>query len=101
MVAKRILAVGLLVLAVAGPKFAMAQAYPAKPIRVLSNSATSSPGDVSLRLVAPKISASIGQPVVIELRTGGAGQVAALEKPTSGRSATAWGCEARVPDAAP
>ena len=56
-----------------------AQTYPAKPIRVISNSASGSPGDIALRLVAPRISASVGQPVVVETKAGAGGQIAAQD----------------------
>jgi tripartite-type tricarboxylate transporter receptor subunit TctC len=58
---------------------ALAQSWPAKPIRVVSSSATSSPGDVSMRMVAQRVGATIGQPIVVETRAGGNGQVAAVE----------------------
>jgi tripartite-type tricarboxylate transporter receptor subunit TctC len=58
---------------------AAAQAWPAKPIRVVSDSAAGSPGDVSMRLVAPRVGAALGQPLVVETRTGGGGQIAAGE----------------------
>lgn len=53
--------------------------FPAKPIRVVSNSASGSPGDIALRLVAPRISASVGQPVVVETKAGAGGQIAAQD----------------------
>lgn len=56
-----------------------AQTYPTKPIRVISNSASGSPGDIALRLVAPRISASVGQPVVVETKAGAGGQIAAQD----------------------
>lgn len=68
---------GMVALAV--PVAAISQAYPAKAIRVVSNSAAGSPGDVALRLVAPRISASVGQPVVVETKAGAGGQIAALD----------------------
>jgi len=61
-----------------------AQSYPAKPIRVVSNAAAGSPGDIALRLVAPKASAALGQPIVVETKGGGGGQIAALEAIRSG-----------------
>jgi len=61
------------------PLTAASQAFPAKPLRVVSNSASGSPGDIALRLVAPRISASVGQPVVVETKAGGGGQIAAQD----------------------
>jgi tripartite-type tricarboxylate transporter receptor subunit TctC len=61
------------------PLAAFAQSYPSKPIRVVSDSASGSPGDVALRLVSQKMSVSLGQPVIVEPRTGAGGQIAANE----------------------
>lgn len=48
---------------------AAAQAYPAKPIRI-STSAPAGPYDIVLRGIAPALQQSLGQPIVIENRTG-------------------------------
>lgn len=56
---------------------AYSQSYPTKPIAVLSATAPGSGGDVALRLVASKMAASLGQPVVVEVRTGAGGALAA------------------------
>lgn len=61
------------------PGLLHAQVFPSKPIRVISNSASGSPGDIALRLVAPRISASVGQPVVVETKAGAGGQIAAQD----------------------
>jgi tripartite-type tricarboxylate transporter receptor subunit TctC len=61
------------------PAAGIAQSYPTKAIRVVSNSASGSPGDVALRLVAPKVSDALGQPVVVETKGGGGGQIAAQD----------------------
>ncbi|MFM9969455.1 MAG: Bug family tripartite tricarboxylate transporter substrate binding protein [Burkholderiales bacterium] len=66
------------------PVLAAAQNYPTKPIRIISDSASGSPGDVALRLVAPKMSVGLGQPVIVEPRTGAGGQIAAGEVLKSG-----------------
>jgi len=67
------------VTAAALPNVSVAQVYPAKSIRIVSNSATGSPGDIALRLAAPRIGASIGQPVVVETKAGAGGQIAAQD----------------------
>jgi tripartite-type tricarboxylate transporter receptor subunit TctC len=58
---------------------ASAQTYPTRSIRVVSNAASGSPGDIALRLVSPKVSAALGQPVVVETKGGGGGQIAAQD----------------------
>ena len=59
----------------AGP--AWPQAYPTKPILVVSTASPGSSGDAALRLMAAKMSASLGQPVVVELKTAARGAQAA------------------------
>src|SRR6266511_3541565 len=53
------------------------QAYPSKPILVVSSASPGSSGDAALRLMAAKMSASLGQPVVVELKTAARGAQAA------------------------
>ena len=59
------------------PRPALAQSYPAKPIRVLVNSAPGGLTDVVGRLVATRMGIALGQPLVIENRTGAGGLVGA------------------------
>lgn len=54
-----------------------AQPYPSKPIRLVTPYAPGSSGDGNLRIVAPVISAALGQPLVIDARPGAAGLLAA------------------------
>jgi tripartite-type tricarboxylate transporter receptor subunit TctC len=56
---------------------AWAQGYPSKPILVVSTASPGSSGDAALRLMAAKMSASLGQPVVVELKTAARGAQAA------------------------
>jgi len=56
---------------------ALPQAYPAKPILVVSTASPGSSGDAALRLMAAKMTASLGQPVVVELKTAARGAQAA------------------------
>jgi tripartite-type tricarboxylate transporter receptor subunit TctC len=48
-----------------------AQSYPSKPIKLILPYTPGSPNDVLARLVAPPLSARLGQPVVIDNRPGG------------------------------
>jgi tripartite-type tricarboxylate transporter receptor subunit TctC len=61
----------------AGPIPSFAQGYPGKPIRAIVNSAPGGLTDVLARLMGVKLSASMGQPFVIDNRPGGAGLVGA------------------------
>jgi tripartite-type tricarboxylate transporter receptor subunit TctC len=56
---------------------AHAQPYPAKPIRVVVNSAPAGLTDVVGRLVVARMSQSMGQPMVIDNRSGAGGLVGA------------------------
>lgn len=53
------------------------QAYPSKPILVVSTASPASSGDAALRIMAAKMTASLGQPVVVELKTAARGAQAA------------------------
>ena len=61
------------ILLVAG--FAQAQPYPAKPVRIIVPFGPGGAADSLPRLVGQKVSEAWGQPVVIENRTGAAGNI--------------------------
>ena len=54
----------------AGPSMAFAQGFPSKPIRILVGAPSGGAPDLAARLVAEKMSTSLGQPVVVENKTG-------------------------------
>jgi len=56
---------------------AAAQTWPTKPVRLVLGYAAGGAMDMSARVIAPILSESIGQPVVVENRTGGAANIAA------------------------
>ena len=56
---------------------ASAQAYPAKPIRILVGFTAGGAVDISARFLGQKLSETIGQQVIVENRTGGGSMVAA------------------------
>ncbi len=65
------------ILAAAFSSITVAQPYPSKPIRMVVAFPPGGPVDVVARLVAPKITESLGQGVVIENVGGGGGNIAA------------------------
>src|SRR5947207_5879333 len=64
--------------------FAVAQAWPSKPMRIVIAQAPGSATDVISRVVANPLSASLGQPIVIDARPGAGG---ALGTEVAARSA--------------
>ena len=54
-----------------------AQTWPTKPVRFVLGYAAGGAMDMSARVIGPIMTESIGQPVIVENRTGGAGNIAA------------------------
>ena len=59
------------------PQVARAQAWPSRPIRMLIGFAAGGSADIAARQIAQWLSERLGQPVVIENRTGAASNIAA------------------------
>ena len=57
---------------------AHAEDYPSHPITVIVPFPAGGSSDIVMRLLGQKVSESIGQPVIIDNRPGGAGNAAAL-----------------------
>lgn len=58
---------------VASPLAAFAQAFPARPIKVMIGFSASGPTDITMRQLAESASKHLGQPVIIENRAGAGG----------------------------
>jgi tripartite-type tricarboxylate transporter receptor subunit TctC len=73
----RIVSLAALGLAAALPQAAAAQQFPQKVITILVPFGPGGGTDQVARLIAPRISEAVGQPVIVENKPGGNGQVAA------------------------
>jgi tripartite-type tricarboxylate transporter receptor subunit TctC len=85
----RIAGLALLLLAAIGPLVpdAAAQAWPAKPVRLIVPWPPGTPADVAGRLVTDRMTVTLGQPMIVENRPGAAGTIglgAALREPPDG-----------------
>jgi len=75
---RRLIGAGAAALAVTKfPVTGMAQTWPPKPIRMLVGFAPGGGTDIVARALAPKIGEVLGQPVVVENKSGAAGTIAA------------------------
>ena len=74
-------------LAIAASSGAVAQTYPAKPIRILVGFAPGGAMDIVARAIGAKISSNVGQPVVVDNKPGAGSNIAIralIESPPDG-----------------
>ena len=69
----RRLVIGLALAVLAAP--VLAQQYPSKPIRIVNAFPPGGPSDLLARMVAQKLQEAWGQPVIVEPKTGAAGNI--------------------------
>jgi tripartite-type tricarboxylate transporter receptor subunit TctC len=69
------------------PRVASAESYPSRPVRIIVGTAAGGAADIFARLIGDWLSKRLGQPVIVENRTGAGGVVAAemvLRSPADG-----------------
>src|ERR1700746_1110939 len=63
----------------AAPCGAQAEDYPSRPVKIIVPFGAGGPADVAARLIGNVLQESLGQPFVIENRTGAGGVIGTLE----------------------
>jgi tripartite-type tricarboxylate transporter receptor subunit TctC len=71
------LCLGVVLTSVAGTAFAVAQTYPAHPIKIVVGFGPGSAADILARLVGKQMEVSLGQPIIVENRPGNSSMIAA------------------------
>ena len=56
-------------------RIAMAQTYPSRPVRLIVTSAAGGSPDIIARLIGQWLSERLGQPVIVDNRTGAGGNI--------------------------
>ena len=72
-----LLCAGVAIAAIPGTAPAIAQTYPAQPIKLMIGFGPGSAADVLARVVCKQMESSLGQPIVIENRPGNSSMIAA------------------------
>ena len=68
---------GVLLALVLAAGEAAAQTYPSRPVKIVVGYAPGGGTDVNIRLIAPKLSEQLGQPVIVENKPGAAARIGA------------------------
>ena len=80
----------------AAPRPPRAQAYPSKPIRVITANSAGGTSDIFVRALGDELQKRLGQPIIVENRSGGGMNIAGracAEAPTT--ATTSASCRTR------
>ena len=89
----------VLLLAATYPAAALAQSYPAKPVRILIGFTPGAGVDIAVRLITPKMSEILGQSIIVDNRPGAGGNIASelvARAPADGYTLLANGAPAAI-----
>ena len=89
----------VLLLAATFPAAALAQSYPAKPVRILIGFTPGAGVDIAVRLITPKMSEILGQSIIVDNRPGAGGNIASelvARAPADGYTLLANGAPAAI-----
>jgi len=99
MVARSSATLAVLLAAAALPTMVHAQNYPVKPIRAVVGFTPGAGVDIAVRLIAPKMSETLGQSIIVDNRAGAGGNIAAelvARAPADGYTLFAGGAPAAI-----
>ena len=71
MISRRAISAAIMALSLASASTALGDTYPSKTIRIIAPYTAGSPNDVMARLLAQRLQAALGQPIIIDNRPGG------------------------------
>ncbi len=80
----------------AAPGFAVAQAWPTKPVRVIVTFAPGGSSDVVARLISGPLQQKLGQTVIVDNKPGAGGTIGAAEAARAGRRLYVFTLEQRA-----
>ncbi|MGB8758346.1 MAG: tripartite tricarboxylate transporter substrate binding protein, partial [Pseudolabrys sp.] len=72
---KRTVLATMLLAAISLPTAALADDYPVRPIHVLTTSSAGGISDIFMRVLGEELHKRLGQPLIIENRPGGSGNI--------------------------
>jgi len=82
----------------AASRFARAQAYPARPVRLIVGFAAGGTTDITARLMGQWLSERLGQPIIVDNRPGANGNIGTEAAVRAPAACTSWNAARACPD---